>query len=205
MTLGICLLILEGYYFVNDNLDHKVDLALPLDSMIPYWPWTSFFYFSLYFMYLTVAVKVDSQRYTQLLLDIVMMTMISFICFALITSHYPRPDPSEWAHSIWKPIIDHMVKVDSPGNTCPSLHVSTSIYISLTMRFSPRARLWMIWGVLVSLSTLTMKQHFVWDWVGGVILASLVIFIQPWTGRWIKSLRDHGIDESVSSENSPHA
>ena len=122
------------------------------------------------------------------------MTGISFIFFALITSHYPRPAPSEWADSVWKPLIDKMVTIDAPGNTCPSLHVSTSIYISLTMRTSTKARLWMIWGLLVSLSTLTMKQHFVWDWVGGVLLATLVIKMQPITGGWISAIRESGRD-----------
>lgn len=185
----LMLSLMSIYLLLNNNLEHKIDLLLPLDLMIPYWPWTACIYFTLYFMYFTVAVITESQRYTQVALDIVLMTLISFVCFTLITSHYPRPSPEAWAHSLWKPIIDLMVSIDAPGNTCPSLHVSTSIYIALFMRGSRRGAIWVIWGILVSLSTLTLKQHFVWDWIAGVILAIFVMSLNPFTRRLLDQAR----------------
>ena len=189
MTFLVIITLISSYLLLNNSLEHKVDLLLPLDEMIPYWPWTISIYLTLYLMYFTVSISLETKRYTQVLIDLVLMTFISFIFFITITSHYPRPAPEAWAHSMWKPLIDLMVAVDAPGNTCPSLHVSTSIYLSLVMRHEKYGIWWIIWGLLVSLSTLTLKQHFVWDWIAGVILALVIIALNPMIEKRLENLR----------------
>lgn len=178
ITLGVISILISCYLLINNHLEHKVDLLLTLDNSIPYWPWTVVIYVSLYPMYLTAAITLSARQYLQVLLGVVLMTIVSFICFAIITSHYPRPAPEAWAHSIWRPLIDLIVTVDRPGNTCPSLHVSTSLYVGWMLRSTRMGKGWLIWSVLVSLSTLTLKQHFVWDWVGGLLLVVLTVVIQ---------------------------
>ena len=179
ITMVVMVILMSGYLLLNNSLEHKVDLLLPIDTWIPYLPWTASIYFTLYLMYIGVALLLESKAYTLVLCDLVLMTLISFVCFVVITSHYPRPMPEAWADSTWKPILDLMVALDAPGNTCPSLHVSTSLYLSWVMRKSSYGFLWIVWGVLVSLSTLTLKQHFVWDWVGGLLLVCIIIVVQP--------------------------
>ncbi len=179
ITLVVMVSLMSGYLLLNNNLEHKIDLLLPIDTWIPYLPWTAGIYFTLYLMYIGVAIVLDSKAYTQVLVDLVLMTLISFMCFVVITSHYPRPTPDAWVDSLWKPVLDLMVKLDAPGNTCPSLHVSTSLYLSWVMRNSKYGVVWVIWGLLVSLSTLTLKQHFVWDWIGGLFLVYIIVMIQP--------------------------
>ena len=178
----VIILLVSGYLLLNNHLAHKVDLLLPLDEEIPYWPWSVGVYLTLHPMYLIVAFSLPPRRYIHVLLGVTVMTMISFICFSVITSHYPRPAPEAWAHSVWKPVIDILVSVDAPGNTCPSLHVSTSLYLSWVLKDRKYGLGWVIWGVLLSLSTLTLKQHYVWDWVGGFILASTTLWVQTRCG-----------------------
>lgn len=189
ITISVMIGLILCYLFLNNSLEHKVDLLLPIDEMIPYWPWTVSIYFTLYVMYFSVSIILETKRFTQVLIDIVLMTLISFVFFTLITSHYPRPAPEAWAHSLWKPVIDLMVSVDAPGNTCPSLHVSTSIYLALVMRKSRYGIPWLFWGLLVSLSTLSLKQHFVWDWIGGIILAFFVINLNAPISKYLQRLR----------------
>lgn len=166
-----------AYLLINYSQPSEVDLLLPLDTAIPYWPWSVSIYFTLYVMYLAAALTLDAHRYSVMLLSILGMTLFSFICFILFTSHYPRPHPDQWSHSLWKPVIDLMVFIDPPGNTCPSLHVSTSLYVGWKLKEGPKGKFWLVWGLLVSLSTLTLKQHFVLDWVCGafLVIATLVI------------------------------
>ena len=189
ITISVMIGLILCYLFLNNSLEHKVDLLLPIDEMIPYWPWTISIYLTLYVMYFSVSIILETKRFTQVLIDIVLMILISFVFFTLITSHYPRPAPEAWAHSLWKPVIDLMVSVDAPGNTCPSLHVSTSIYLALVMRKSRYGIPWLFWGLLVSLSTLTLKQHFVWDWIGGIILAFFVINLNAPISKYLQRLR----------------
>ena len=189
ITISVMIGLILCYLFLNNSLEHKVDLLLPIDEMIPYWPWTISIYLTLYVMYFSVSIILETKRFTQVLIDIVLMILISFVFFTLITSHYPRPAPETWAHSLWKPVIDLMVSVDAPGNTCPSLHVSTSIYLALVMRKSRYGIPWLFWGLLVSLSTLSLKQHFVWDWIGGIILAFFVINLNAPISKYLQRLR----------------
>ena len=191
ITILVLIVLMSGYLLLNNSLEHKVDLLLPIDTWIPYLPWTAGIYFTLYLMYMGVALTLESKAYTQVLVDIVLMTLISFACFIVITSHYPRPAPEAWVDSIWKPVLDFMVYLDAPGNTCPSLHVSTSLYLSWVMRKSSHGILWQIWGLLVSLSTLTLKQHFVWDWIGGVLLVCLIILMQTNISLILNKLRNN--------------
>ena len=188
----VIILLVSGYLLLNNHLAHKVDLLLPLDEEIPYWPWSVGVYITLHPMYLIVALSLPPRRYVHVLLGVTVMTIISFICFSVMTSHYPRPAPEAWAHCVWKPVIDILVSVDAPGNTCPSLHVSTSLYLGWVLKDREYGLGWIIWGVLLSLSTLTLKQHYVWDWIGGGLLAMATLWIQTRCGVLsLKSSSDH--------------
>ena len=181
--IWICVLV-SGYLLLNNSLAHKVNLLLPLDEQIPYWPWSIGVYITLHPMYLIAAYSLQPRKYIHVLVGITMMTLISFVFFSIITSHYPRPAPETWAHSFWKPVIDLLVSIDAPGNTCPSLHVSTSLYLGWVLKDRKYGFGWVIWGVLLSLSTLTLKQHYVWDWIGGTLLATTTLWIQTRCGAF---------------------
>ena len=65
--------------------------------------------------------------------------------------------------------------VDPPGNVFPSLHVAhTSMLAFLLLRDRPRLGLVaLVMATLLALSTLTTKQHFIADVLGGYTLAFL--------------------------------
>ena len=178
ITLVVAFILVSSYLLLNNNLEHKVDLLLPIDGWIPYLPWTVAIYVGLYPMYFIAAFTLSARQYVQILFGVIMMTCVSFICFALMTSHYPRPSPEAWADSVWRPLIDLIVTHDRPGNTCPSLHVSTSLYVGWMLRSGRWGKTWLVCSLLISLSTLTLKQHFVWDWIGGSLLAGLMVYTQ---------------------------
>ena len=180
----IIMMLILGYVLLNNHLAHKIDLLLPIDEHIPYWPWSVGIYITLHPMYLVAAWTLSPRRYVHVLLGITTMTLISFVFFTVMTSHYPRPSPEAWAHSTWKPVIDLLVAVDAPGNTCPSLHVSTSLYLGWILKDRKYGLGWLVWGVLLSLSTLTLKQHYVWDWIGGSVLARLILWVQTHFGAF---------------------
>lgn len=66
--------------------------------------------------------------------------------------------------------------IDGQYNAWPSLHVSQPLLIMLAVQqlrlFSPLLRrlLWLHW-VLVAISVLTMKQHYLWDVATAILLA----------------------------------
>lgn len=63
---------------------------------------------------------------------------------------------------------------DKPGNTFPSLHVATTVLGALRLRHRRGGALWLLWAALISVSTLTVKQHFLVDVLGGLAVAFAV-------------------------------
>ena len=197
-SLVVIASLISGYLILNNTLAHKVNLLLPLDEQIPYWPWSVSVYITLHPMYIIAAYTLQPRRYVHVILGLTTMTLISFAFFMLITSHYPRPAPEAWAHSIWRPVIDVLVSVDAPGNTCPSLHVSTSLYLGWVLKDRKYGLGWVLWGILLSLSTLTLKQHYIWDWIGGTFMATTTLWIQTRCGVFSRAV-DSPTEESLTS------
>ena len=193
VTLCIGSALSSCYLFLNGYLEPKVDLLTPLDALIPYWPWSISVYLSLYGLYLVVGVTLSARQYAHTLLGLIAIALISFVGFVALTAHYPRPSPEQWAHSIWRPVIDTLMEHDQPGNTCPSLHVSTALYLGWSLRAHRWRWLWFTWALAISLSTLTLKQHFVWDWVGGACVATLIVIAQR-SSQSRRRLGEHSVN-----------
>ena len=74
-------------------------------------------------------------------------------------------------------IFQLLKSVDTDYNACPSLHVGLSyagsfVYFAYK-KYTP-FMIFFIWGTLVSVSTLTIKQHFFVDVLFGTFLSLLV-------------------------------
>ena len=81
---------------------------------------------------------------------------------------------------IWQPWYDYLYAVDTPWNAWPSLHIVQSLLAVLVVsrwyntenyRWQIRI-LWFAW-LMLTISVMTTKQHFVWDVVTGIIIAVL--------------------------------
>ncbi|HEY6402922.1 MAG TPA: phosphatase PAP2 family protein, partial [Blastocatellia bacterium] len=66
-----------------------------------------------------------------------------------------------------------LYSIDSAANCFPSLHVALAWLSALGLRDERRraGALAMVWAALISISTLTTKQHYFADLVGGGALA----------------------------------
>jgi len=78
-----------------------------------------------------------------------------------------------------------MYIVDEPNNCFPSLHVSISFLASFVMWRKSRIEgvFFLIWSAAISISTLTTKQHYVADIIGGTLIA--IFFYQLMFRRWL--------------------
>jgi membrane-associated phospholipid phosphatase len=156
-------------------------LELPLDRVLPFWPWTVWFYLPFYAAIFIMAIAgIRSRRLFDRALVGVLVTMgIALAGHLLVRAEYPRPtlgaprDASEaflaWVHTF-----------DPPGNVFPSLHVAHTMALALILG-SERRRLGavaLVMAALLALSTLTTKQHFVVDVAAGLAIALAV-------SRWV--------------------
>lgn len=181
LTLSAIALVamLTLYHGVNALMAPRIDWLYldAIDARVPFLPWTLPIYMSLYLELLVAAILVPGARYTRALKALLIATITGCAGFILLPAHYPRPDPTTIPEPLWRAAFTQLHAGDAAGNTFPSLHVATATLLAITLR-SHRWR-WLIftWSALIAVSTLTVKQHFALDVLGGVAIALLAYAI----------------------------
>ncbi len=168
MLLG---LTFQSYWFLNDNLPPRVDLWLAVDGMIPFWPASMIVYQSFFIGLIAAAVVCGPEEFLTLLAAVLLANLVCYAGFVAFTAHYPRPDPALIESPFWSDFYADLFEQDAPGNTFPSIHVAVTLLVAMRMRLRWGGALWLVWGALVCVSTLTVKQHFVVDVLGGIVVA----------------------------------
>lgn len=184
-----------GYFNIHLLLRNREwhTLALPFDSLIPFLPYTIFVYLQVFIMVFIPLVVIDDIRtMRRLFLAYSLNLSISYLTFLLFPVHYPRfilPVDS-FTHlsvlTLWH--------FDPPTNCFPSLHVSMAYLSSfICLRLDRRVGAGMVLlATAVTVSTLTMKQHYFLDLVAGILLAVFAFgcfFHQPAQRRFRRLTR----------------
>jgi len=178
------------YYFTNQLAAYRgwsaFDPKIFLDDSIPFVYWMMIPYCTLYLYYPAAAwfgIKGDKMMRENLIFHQMLITSCWFVfaVFLILPVEIDLRGDMEIPKSLfWQVQFDFMHTVDEPWNAWPSLHIVQSLLIVLVIRrWFPsqtiihsvlHALLWFAWISLV-LSTMMVKQHFVWDVVTGIIYA----------------------------------
>jgi membrane-associated phospholipid phosphatase len=145
---------------------------LPGESAIPLVPAAYPFYASVYLeIILPVLLCRTRGAFVRTQTAIAAASLIAFAIFLAAPMAYPRPVIAA-PHGLQ--LLLHLEwAIDGPRCTFPSLHVATAVLLYLGLRHeAPRWR-WPLLGlaVAIAISTVLVKQHFVVDVLGGVLLA----------------------------------
>lgn len=165
-----------------------------LDRAIPFIPAWVYIYALLYVL-LPLPLVLPSPRpaFRRICASFVFTSLVSFVVFLLFPVHMDlRPtdlDTTEFAN--WILALIH--RVDTPANCLPSLHVSLSLLAALCAWSLDRAvgRIAIPLALVVALSTLLVKQHWVWDMLTGWALGFSVwaVFVRGQTGERLPANR----------------
>jgi membrane-associated phospholipid phosphatase len=131
-----------------------------------------FVYLSAFVMPFFAAAAVrDRERFHRYAL-MLMLTIIA--CAAVFMA---------WRLTIWRPavagtdaasrLLVWLYRVDKPVNLFPSLHVALA-FLFAKMIGAERPRWWapaLLWALLIAVSTLFTRQHYLIDVLGGVVVA----------------------------------
>tara|TARA_B100001564_G_C20620879_1_gene662294 strand:- start:1076 stop:1555 length:480 start_codon:yes stop_codon:yes gene_type:complete len=110
---------------------------------------------------------------------ILMLTWLVFLIFILLPVEVDlRKSVFETNLGIWQSWYDLLYDVDTPWNAWPSLHIVQSLLAVLVVNrwYNTEEHkwhirlLWFAW-LMLTISVMTTKQHFVWDAVTGIITA----------------------------------
>ncbi len=172
LTTGVTIAVtFQAYFWLNDTLPPRYDFSTPLDALIPFLPWSYAVYSSFFALLLGAAWRLEADEYLRMLAAVLVANGVCYVGFLLFTAHYPRPPLESIPPGFWREQFRVMYASDGAGNTFPSIHVATTLLGALRLRRRKGGALWMVWALFISLSTLTVKQHFVVDVLGGAAVA----------------------------------
>ena len=155
------------------------DFSTPLDDMIPLIAWTSVFYLSCYIIwvinYFIAALDEEKKMRTFFTADFIVKT-ICLGCFIFIPAVMIRPEITGTGFFDW--VMNVIYTVDSPTELMPSMHCTQSWFSWIAVRNNDRIprgykTFTLAFVLLICISTVTTKQHYVLDAVVGVVLAEI--------------------------------
>lgn len=169
--------IIPGYLVIGaivaDGVLHRPEL--PLDRMLPLQPAWSLVYLSLFDAALLPVFVVHQQDLIRrVVLAFLSIWLLAYACFLAWPTVAPKPDEvpgSGFSVAVLRVIYDS----DIAYNCFPSLHVAQCFVAAFACQRVHRGVgvVTLAWAVLVALSTLFTKQHYVADVLGGFVLAVL--------------------------------
>jgi membrane-associated phospholipid phosphatase len=179
-------------------LRRSVPLLTPADRLVPLRPRSLWLYLSFVPFCLAAIHDVRSiPRMVRMMACLMIATLVSYRSFLLFPSSYPRPDvdvADPGLAGAWRSLR----AIDLPGNTFPSVHVGHAFLLALMLAPElpeEEAEARILWATLISLSTLTTKQHYLVDIAGGIVVAETVArrIFEPWEARrlgWRRAWRE---------------
>jgi membrane-associated phospholipid phosphatase len=154
-------------------------LKIRLDELIPFEPIWVFAYASMYVIVVLPFVYVRNHLlYRRMFFSFCCTGLIAYVVFLVFPTYdilRPVSNPFDFERFFLAMDNAH----DSPYNCFPSLHVGFSMTAGLWTYYADRSKLGLavlMWAILVSVSVLFVKEHYIADLIGGAVL-SITMFL----------------------------
>jgi len=153
--------------------------TLPLfdwEKSIPFLPGTVIFYLLAYLQVILVFYLADKPDLKKIFRGMLGLIIFHGLFFFFYPTAYPRPSLPLDTSVLSRLGYQLIIFFDKSGNCFPSLHVALSLFSSLALgkkSLSLKITFFIITALAVA-STLTLKQHYFVDILGG--LATAIIF-----------------------------
>ncbi|MBI3654607.1 MAG: phosphatase PAP2 family protein [Acidobacteria bacterium] len=162
-------------YLLTGNLHLRAPTVLApsgLDNFLPFTNWTIWIYHSQFvFLWLTFYLIQGAENLTRVVYSMALASLLSFGVFLIYPTIILRAGQlhSGLTASAWQ----FLYAVDSPSNCFPSLHVALAALAAMGIWREKKSAGYVAfaWALLIALSTMTTKQHYFIDVVGGLLIA----------------------------------
>jgi membrane-associated phospholipid phosphatase len=167
-----------GYLWIdsyNERMaagSRTLSLATSLDALIPFVPELVFVYV-LYYLWVFLPLPILTRRedFYRALGAFALVQIVGGLVFVALPSHIVRPSLAPDGAAFL--LLQWMYRLDGSWNVFPSLHVAHAVLVALLFRvhrhrlFAPVA----LGSVLITASTVLVKQHYLMDIPAGALLA----------------------------------
>jgi membrane-associated phospholipid phosphatase len=160
-------------FYVFPNLSPlREPVTLPLfaiDRLFPLVPWTFSIYVSDYLLAFFAIILLQEEEFFEYTRLTFASLIICGLFFHLFPTTYPRPPYP----TVENPVVAFLLRAvsfaDRPTNCFPSMHVAMAVTATWALRHRPRTfPVYVGWTLAICLSTLTTKQHYFLDIIGGL-------------------------------------
>ena len=167
------------YLIVNHiHVVHQKIPLIPGEDQIPFIPWTIIVYLSVFLQGIIVFWKVQKYVFPNIFKLMGLIVLMHLLIFLLFPTEYPRE--CYQSNNIFMVIFR---SVDTHANCFPSLHVAVPLVFGVCYQYGVRYKtkisvvIFWCWSVAIIVSTITTKQHYIWDVVAACVLDILIIFL----------------------------
>ncbi len=167
------------YYDFSTDLDHSLPFLkiFIIPYVVAYVQWIS--------GYILIARAGQAHCYYYMTGEIIAKTMclMFFVFLPTMVTYRPELDSPELAgNDIFSILTRYIFDRDEPNNLFPSIHclesyvVSRSATVNKKLPISVKVIMW-VFSILVFMSTVLLKQHFIVDFFGAVAVVEIGLFV----------------------------
>ena len=182
-ALGLLAYFVAAYEMVPFITGPGHNGAWPVDLAIPFYPASAWIYlWTLPAATMPAFLTTSRRLFRRTAVGYVMAITLSVLVFVLWPETAIALRPSSKGLDLLKPsewLVANIYAFDPPGNLFPSLHLSITTLSAYASWRSSRP-----WGAIgflglagVAISACTVKQHFVADVAGGLLLGTLIAWL----------------------------
>ena len=190
LAAGVAVFFVTGYFGIGRTVDpaRARDLATALDRRIPFVASAVWVYLAMFPAAVSPLVLVRCPRlFRRTVAAYGVAIAVSLIVFAAlpVTSVGLRADVARLDSGALAPrAVSLLYNLDPPFNSFPSLHLSIATLAALSAWRAGRLNAWAACAgvAAIAVSVVAVKQHFVLDAAGGLILAALIyaVVVRPY-------------------------
>ncbi len=172
LTIPATHAVFYGLYLATNRYQLSRPRSLPFvpgEEAIPFVGWTSYIYLTILLVLPVTMCLMPKLGFGRAVVSGMGLVALHTAIFVLFPTAYPRPTGSS-GHAI----TDLIWRADAPANAFPSLHVAISFYLAFAlvrMRRRTVGAVLLAWAAVISVSTMTVKQHYALDSVAAIAIA----------------------------------
>jgi membrane-associated phospholipid phosphatase len=190
LWLVVILVALSLYFPINRMVHDGVQLLLPIDGLIPLFPPAIVPYLSGDALFIGVpiwaAIRAKPREFEAYTISILLATAVSYVVYFVFPTFVTRPEIT--STDAFSRALMILYRTDRAYNAAPSGHAIYTVLSFLYLaRWTPNYRpIWMVAAVLILVSTLLTRQHYVLDIASGIALAILAYIAGHFAEkRWV--------------------
>ena len=182
-----------GYLIINwisRGRSFFYDVSIGIDSQIPFIPVFILGYILVYLsvVFVYIAIK-DRTDWLRAVVSFLLATTLAYIIFLLFpVKMNMRPELSQLSGT-YIAITRVYYFIDLPYNCFPSLHVTYPLLATFVSFRNHHIMRWVFLAmtIIVAISVIIVKQHYIADVIGGILNASLCFWLTVKTEKiWMK-------------------